>query len=153
LVHRTYVGLGPRARAVEAFERLLPFALDLMEMRRSCRFGGLNHKAVGIAIDGLETAAFHFTRRRDFYYHLDAGPEGAQGDNERLDDRDEALAAFRKLTPYAEALRGLQTRCRPFGQDYLALSIALDSLQTAAFHFTREPNLYASRSDFGGPIS
>ena len=41
-----------------------------------------------------------------------------------------------------DRLRALQRSCRPFGRDYHAISIALDALDTTAFHFTRTPHFY-----------
>ena len=52
--------------------------------------------------------------------------------------------AFEALTPYVDQLRALQMRCKPFGADYLALAIALDGVQTAAYHFTGRPHFYAA---------
>lgn len=50
---------------------------------------------------------------------------------------------FEALAPYVDQLRKLQQKCRPFGRDYLAIAIALDALETAAYHFTRRPHFYA----------
>lgn len=54
------------------------------------------------------------------------------------------IQAFEDLTPYVGQLRALQMRCKPFGADYLALAIALDGVQTAAYHFTGRANFYAA---------
>jgi hypothetical protein len=56
---------------------------------------------------------------------------------------DDPAAEFEALRPLAERLRQLQTRCRPFGRDYHALAIALDALDSAAYHFTRQPRFFA----------
>ncbi|HPA37586.1 MAG TPA: hypothetical protein PLV04_02490 [Phenylobacterium sp.] len=53
------------------------------------------------------------------------------------------LREFEALRPYADQLRALQRRCKPFGRDYNAIAIALDGLETAAYHFTRRPHFYA----------
>jgi hypothetical protein len=57
---------------------------------------------------------------------------------------DDPILEFEQLRPLAERLRQLQTRCKPFGRDYHALAIALDGLDTAAYHFTRRPRFFAS---------
>jgi hypothetical protein len=152
LVHRTYQGLGPLPSAIREFDALKPYATDLLELRRCCRYGSMDHQAIGIALDGLETAAFHFTRRRNFYHELEGAMDAAVDGNDRLADREEAVAAFRALTPHAERLGMLQMRCRPFGRDYLALGIAIQSLETTAFHFTREAHFYGARADSSGSI-
>lgn len=50
---------------------------------------------------------------------------------------------FERLRPYVDQLRRLQRQCKPFGRDYLAIAIALDGLETAAYHFTKRPHFYA----------
>jgi hypothetical protein len=57
------------------------------------------------------------------------------------------VRAFEALQPYAAALRTMQRRCKPFDRDYLALAIAIDALETAAFHFTRRPHFYGDGGD------
>jgi hypothetical protein len=52
---------------------------------------------------------------------------------------------FDALRPYVNQLRQMQQRCRPFGRDYLAIAIALDALETTAFHFTRQAHFYAGK--------
>lgn len=54
------------------------------------------------------------------------------------------VRAFDDLRPYVDQLRALQLKCRPFGRDYLALQIALEALDTTAYHFTRRPHFYAA---------
>lgn len=54
------------------------------------------------------------------------------------------VAAFEDLRPYINRLRDLQRRCRPFGPDYHALAIAIESLQDAAAHFTGRPHFYST---------
>lgn len=49
---------------------------------------------------------------------------------------------FEKLKPLVAELRALQRRCKPFGRDYHALAVAIDGLETAAFHFTRQPRFF-----------
>lgn len=150
MVHRTYVGLGPPERAVGAFEALAPHVAELFALQTECAPHGPDHAALGIALDGVETAAYHFTRRRHFYDRLRAAAPAAQVGNGRLADRREACRAFAALEPYVRALRRLQQQCRPFGRDYLALDIAKQSLETAAFHFTRIEAFYGCKGDGAG---
>lgn len=61
-------------------------------------------------------------------------------------------AAFDALRPYRKAIIELEMLCRPFSADYLVLMAAKDALDTAAFHFTRDPTFYAikmEQSKFG----
>ncbi|WP_372784833.1 hypothetical protein [Phenylobacterium sp.] len=111
-----------------------------------------DYSAVGIALDGLQTAAYHFTRRRHFYHELESQRPPYRPGNNRLGDRQAAIAAFEALTPYANALGKMQGGCRPFGRDYLALTIAQQSLGTAAFHFTRVASFYGAKCDSAGPV-
>jgi hypothetical protein len=39
----------------------------------------------------------------------------------------------------------MMTQCRPFGPDYMILAAAKKALDTAAYHFTREPDFYAAK--------
>ena len=117
-------------------------------MQAECLPLGPNLMAMGIALDGLDTAAFHFTRRRDFYFEIERPPH--REGNEWLNDRVAAAGAFQALDPYVHALRDLQFRCRPFGGDYLALALALEDLGTAVYHFIRETSFYGS-TDPSGP--
>lgn len=50
---------------------------------------------------------------------------------------------FETLRPCVVRLRDLQRRCKPFGRDYHAIAIAIAGLETAAYHFTRQPHFYA----------
>ena len=111
---------------------------------------GPDYLAMGVALDGVQTTAFHFTRRPHFYFQLER-PAYREGNN-RLGDRDAALAAFDALTPYADALRLMKGGCRPFGRDYMAITIPLQCLETAAFHFTRVAHFYGAKADSAGPI-
>lgn len=152
MVARSYVGLGTPESAVAKFDRLAPYVVELLALRSECDPRGPDYKALGIALDGLQTAAFHFTRRRHFYCELEAERPAYQAGNDRLQDRSAAITAFEALTPYAHALSAMQQQCRPFGRDYLALGIALDSLGSAAFHFTREATFYGAKSDSAGAV-
>jgi len=151
VVHRTYYGLGPPEAAIREFEALKPYVAGLLGLQAECLPRGPDHMAFGIALDGLQTAAYHFTRRRDFYFELTEERRQGGGGNGRLSDRAEAIIAFQALAPYASKLSNLQLRCRPFGRDYLALDIAKQSLDSAAFHFTREAHFYGARADSSGP--
>ncbi|RAK52739.1 hypothetical protein [Phenylobacterium deserti] len=144
MVQRNYLGLGQPGDALRHFEALIPHAEQLMRLRAECPRLGPDHMALGIALDGLDTAAFHFTRRRRFFevdVRMETQPSATS--NHRLGDRTEAIAAFEGLRPYWAALRALKDRCRPFGRDYLALQIATQTLETAAYHFTRIERFYA----------
>jgi len=55
--------------------------------------------------------------------------------------------AFGALRPFRERLIAMQGRCRPFGADYLILDAVKKALETAAFHFTREPEFFALRPE------
>ena len=50
--------------------------------------------------------------------------------------------AFDALRPLRERLLAMQGTVRPFGPDYLVLEAAKTALETAAFHFTREPHFF-----------
>lgn len=52
------------------------------------------------------------------------------------------VRAFEALRPYVHQLREMQRHCKPFGRDYHAIAIALDGLESAAYHFTRRPHFY-----------
>lgn len=149
MVARTYVGLGPRDAAIGSFNGLSPYVVELLDLQAECLPLGPDYMAMGIALDGLDTAAFHFTRRRDFYFQIERPPyrEG----NRRLKDPVAAAAAFQALDPYVHALRDMRFRCRPFGADYMALTIALEGLDTAVYYFIRETSFYGS-TDPSGPV-
>jgi hypothetical protein len=151
MVHRTYVGLGAPEACVKIFDDLAPFAEALLDLQWDCPRGGLDHMAMGIAWDGLNTAAHHFTRRRYFYHRLEEAARLKAVGNGRLRDREEAVVAFKALAPHVDRLRALQLRCRPMGRDYLAIAMVRESLESAAFHFTHEDNFYGSRGDSAGP--
>lgn len=51
--------------------------------------------------------------------------------------------SFEELRPLQRNLIRMMTRCRPFGPDYMILDAAKKALDTAAYHFTREPDFYA----------
>jgi hypothetical protein len=152
MVARTYYGLGPPDAAVKRFDDLRPWVVQMLEMQGECVPMGPDYMAMGIALDGLQTAAFHFTRRRHFYHQLDELRPAYRPGNNRLADREAAIAAFEALAPYAHALGLMRGGCRPFGRDYMAIHIAEQSLGTAAFHFTRDEHFYGARNDSAGPV-
>jgi hypothetical protein len=55
--------------------------------------------------------------------------------------------AFEALRPFRRAIGVMQDRCRPFGSDYLILSAVVKALDTAAYHFTREPDFFNLRPE------
>ncbi|MDP3659786.1 hypothetical protein [Phenylobacterium sp.] len=152
MVHRTYLGLGLEAAAVREFDALAPYVTQMLAMRDECAPEGSDYLAMEIALNGLETTAYHFTRRRNFYHVLGEGRPHHGDGNGRLGDLAEAVAAFNALGPYVDRLKAMQFKCRPFGLDYLAIDIAKRSVETAAFHFTRVDAFYAARGDSSGPV-
>jgi hypothetical protein len=147
MVRMTYVGLGGPEASVREFEMLTTYVRELVAMQRECVALGADYSALGIALDAVETAAYHFTRRRHFYHAERGYTEGAHRGNARLNDLTEAIRAFRALRPYYAALGAMQRQCRPFGRDYLALDIAKQGLETAAYHFTRHAAFYGLPGD------
>jgi hypothetical protein len=152
VVRQTYAGLGGQDAAVRAFDGLLPHVLQIRALQAKCGPLGPDEMALQIAVDGLETAAYHFTRRRLYYDHTRIPRDHGRDHYEGLGEPAEAVAAFEALAPFARALAELQRRCRPFGRDYLALDIAKQSLDSAAYHFTRTETFYGSRSDSTGRV-
>jgi hypothetical protein len=55
----------------------------------------------------------------------------------------QAKQTFAALKPFRDNLIRMQTQCRPFGSDYLILDAVKKALDTAAYHFTGEPDFYA----------
>ena len=55
--------------------------------------------------------------------------------------------AFDELRPFRERLIRMQGAYRPFSPDYLILSAIVKALDTAAYHFTREPDFFALRPE------
>lgn len=53
-----------------------------------------------------------------------------------------ARDAFESLRPFRARLMELQSRVRPFGPDFLILDAVRKALDTAAYHFTREPEFF-----------
>jgi hypothetical protein len=64
--------------------------------------------------------------------------------------------AFAELRPLRQRLIDMQGKLRPFGPDYLILDAVKLALDTAAYHFTREPGFFAlkpQQSDYRPPKS
>ena len=55
--------------------------------------------------------------------------------------------AFEELKPLREKLIAMQGRVRPFGPDYLVLEAVKKALETAAYHFTREPSFFGLKPE------
>jgi hypothetical protein len=151
MVRMTYVGLGSRDAAVRAFDALLPHVLILRGLQALCWPRGPDDLALEIAVDGLETAAYHFTRRRHYYDATRVVRDHGRNFYPGLGERADAIATFERLGPYCAELRRLQYRCKPYGRDYLALDIARQSLESAAYHFTRTASFYGAKGDSAGP--
>ena len=64
MVQRGYTGLGSQREAVRLFDELSTHVAAILAMQAGFPWGSAEHMAFGIALDGLETAAHHFTRRR-----------------------------------------------------------------------------------------
>ena len=69
-----------------------------------------------------------------------------------LGDKEAAISAFDRLKPLVSELRELQSKCKPFGRDYMAIAVSLEALDTTAYHFTRRPHFYGARSDSAGLV-
>lgn len=152
MVRVTYTGLGGKEAAVTVFDGLLPHVLAIRALQAKCWPRGPDDMALEIAVDGLESAAFHFTRRPLYFDATRVQRNHGQNFYEGLGDRAAAIRAFEGLTPYADRLRALQGRCRPFGRDYLALDIPRQCLGSAAYHFTKIDHFYGTKADSAGPI-
>ncbi|HWE98687.1 MAG TPA: hypothetical protein VG248_02720 [Caulobacteraceae bacterium] len=57
----------------------------------------------------------------------------------------DAKTRFAKLRPLREELIRMQDQVRPFGPEFLILEAVRKALDTAAYHFTREPDFYAHK--------
>lgn len=147
MVHRTYQGLGTQEAASREFDALRPHVRWLWGLQAAVGFFSADGSALDVAIDAAHTSAYHFTRRPHFF-----GLKEPESGAPNLTDRSLAPTAFEALRPYALRLRHLQSRCRPFGRDWQALNVALEGLETAAFHFTGVDRFYASRGDSAGPV-
>ena len=141
MTHRTYTGIRAE-RAIEEFTSLRPWVLKMLGMRAACPMLGSDDCAMLVPLTGLQTAAYHFTRRRHFYEEIETTPDYPPED---LSTPEAKEAAFLALKPYFSAIRRLQDFCRPYGPDWCALEIPRQGLCTAAMHFTGKPDFYAAR--------
>ncbi|HXV00950.1 MAG TPA: hypothetical protein VG166_10670 [Caulobacteraceae bacterium] len=55
--------------------------------------------------------------------------------------------AFGRLKPFRDEIIRMQGKLRPFATDYLILDALKKALDTAAYHFTREPDFYSMRPE------
>ncbi len=104
VVHRPRGGLGDRAACVRIFNELRPYAEQLASWRADFSITSPDGMAIAIAWDGLQTTAFHFTRRRYFYADVAEAQANRSGSNKFLGDRAEAIAAFEDLSPFVMML-------------------------------------------------
>ncbi len=61
-------------------------------------------------------------------------------------------SAFARLRPYREELLKMRNSCRPFGPDFLIMDAAIKGLETASYHFTREPDFYGLKPERAGHL-
>ncbi|MGH7022117.1 MAG: hypothetical protein ACREEB_00850 [Caulobacteraceae bacterium] len=54
-------------------------------------------------------------------------------------------AAFARLKPFRDELIALSGKVRPTSTDYKILHVLIGALDTTAYHFTREPDFFATR--------
>lgn len=55
--------------------------------------------------------------------------------------------AFDELRPLRKRLVDMRDRYRPFGPDYHVLAAAQKALDTAAYHFTGDPDFFAIKPE------
>jgi hypothetical protein len=55
--------------------------------------------------------------------------------------------AFAELRPLRQRIIAMQGRVRPFGPDYLILDAVKKALDTAAYHFTSEPDFFSLKPE------
>jgi hypothetical protein len=91
VVYWKRTGLGPPEMAVPKVDALTPHVVKMLDLRVECGFMTAYGSAWGIAVDGLEAAAIHFTRRPEFHHRLKSDLSRLQPSNGRLGDRAEAL--------------------------------------------------------------
>lgn len=140
MTHRTYTGIRAE-RAIVEFDALRPWVSHMIGMRAACTPLRADDFAILVALQGVQTAAYHFTRRRHFYDEIETTPTGPPAD---LSSPTAVREAFTALAPYFRAIRRLQDFCRPFGPDWCALEIPRQGLCTAALHFTGRPDFYGA---------
>src|SRR5690349_14114277 len=116
------MGVGSRAAAVIAIFGTRQ-AHDVLLL--------FDHARTGQGIDGLRAAGRRGPRWRGAALMVQRTYRG-------LGPPEAAARDFEGLRPYVRAIWGLQARVGFFSRDGSALDVALTSLQTAAFHFTRQ---------------
>ena len=57
------------------------------------------------------------------------------------------MRAFGELRLLWQQLTAMQIKVRPFGPEYLILEAVMKALDTAAYHFTREPNFFTAKPE------
>lgn len=150
MVYRTKYGLGPQDAAVSEFNKLAPYVRRFRELETLCEHMGPDDLALKIAVDGLEVAAFHFTRRPHFYFEVRVERERGRNYFPALGTRAEAIEVFKEFRPYSRALGHLREMCKPYGRDYMALMIAAQALDTTIYHFT-QVDAFCGCGDAAGP--
>lgn len=151
MVRITYTGLGDKEAAIREFDALKPHVLLIRALQAKCWPLGPDDMALEIAVDGLESAAFHFTRRPLYFDATRVQRQHGQNFYEGLGHRAAAIQAFEGLAPYASRLRALQGSCRPYGRDWMALDIPRQCLGSATYHFTKIAAFYGAKGDSAGP--
>lgn len=151
MVHRSRGGIGDKTSCVRVFDEFRPYAAQLADWRSGFHITSADWMAIEIAWDGLQTTAYHFTRRRYFYAEVAQAQPEKIGSNNFLCDRGEAVTAFETLSPFVARFRKLMESCPPYGRDWLALMISVESLETTAMHFTKVAHFYGARGDSAGP--
>jgi hypothetical protein len=134
------------------FDGLTPHVLLIRALQAKCWHLGPDDLALEIAVDGLESAAFHFTRRPLYFDGTRVQRQHGQDFYEGLGDRGAAIQALESLGPLYDRLRALQSHCRPYGRDWMALDIPRQCLGSAAYHFTKIAAFYGAKADSAGPI-
>lgn len=74
-------------------------------------------------------------------------PEGTAVVKVRRTGVADAKPYFDRLRPGRDTLIELQGKYRPFGPEFLILEAVKKALDTAAHHFTGDPNFYSLRPD------
>lgn len=152
MVRVRYSGVGDQEAAIRLFDGLAAQVELIRALQANCWPRDPDDMALQMAVEGLETAAYHFTRRPRYYEGVRIPREHGRNFYPGLGDRESAIAAFAALKPLWAAVATVQQRCRPFGRDYLALEIAKHTLTSAAYHFTRIEAFFGAKSDSAGPV-
>jgi hypothetical protein len=101
MARQTYVGLGRPEWAMKEFDAFLPYVKMIRAMQAECAPMGPDDNALKIAIDGLETAAYHFTRRPMYFDMYPADRDWRRNYYPGLgDERKELIADFDALLTF-----------------------------------------------------